>query len=346
MFEGRRKFINKMSLGAAGLALGTQFPKHEAQAVTRKSRVSFIAGKDRREMIYQAVKPFEKEIKKDIQGKQVIIKPNNVWHDRPLCATHPDAVRGLLDFLIPLYDKTIIIGESTASPKGTMFTFEQYGYSPLEKEFNIKLVDLNREFSSTEWILGNNGNPLNVEIIDTFLNPNNYIISLARMKTHNCVVATLALKNVVMAAPLNVHEDHPDFIRNQYEKAKMHEGGIQGINYNMFTIARKIRPQFSIIDGFIGMEGNGPSQGTPVEHGVALAGPDVVAVDRIGIELMGIDYSDIGYLQWCSNAGLGLGDRSKIEVTGPDITNHIIKYRLHENIEWQLGWKNDPEPKK
>jgi uncharacterized protein (DUF362 family) len=107
----------------------------------------------------------------------------------------------------------------------------------------------------------------------------------------------------------------------------------------MFLLAQKIHPQLALIDGFIGMEGNGPAEGTPVEHGVALAGTDLVAVDRIGIELMGIKYSDVGYLQWCSAAGLGQGDLGRIDVIGPDPSRYVINYKLHDNIEWQLGWK-------
>jgi len=339
---GRRAFITSASKLAGGLVLSGGLTGSKARAENGGARVSFVTGTDRRQMIYDSMKPFRREIERGIQGKRIVIKPNNVWHDRPLCATDPDAIRGALDFLRPLTDREIVIGESTASPKGTSFTFEQYGYLPLEKEYrNVRLVDLNLESAATEWILGDNGCPNSIRIIDTFLDPDTYIISLARMKTHNCVVATLAMKNIVMASPVNVPEDHADFVRNQYEKAKMHQGGIQGINYNMFLISHKVRPQFSVIDGVVGMEGNGPSQGTPVEHGVALASPDVVAVDRIGIELMGIAYEDVGYLQWCSNAGFGCGDIDRIEIDGPDIRNHVIRYKLHENIDWQLGWKKE-----
>ena len=342
MLESRRNFLKSLSLGTAGLTIGSHSlakKANAAQSKPGKSIVSFVPGNDRREMIYQTLKPFEKEIKEGIQGKQIVIKPNCVWHDNPLCATHPDAIRGVLDFLKPLYDKTVFIGESTASPKGSMFCFEQYGYFPLEKEFNVKLIDLNLDSYTTEWILNAKNHPLDVKIIDTFLNQNNYIISLARMKTHDCVVCTLSLKNVVLAAPLNVSNNHPDFIRNQNEKAKMHEGDFNGINYNMFLIAHKVRPRLSIIDGFVGMEGNGPNRGTPVEHGVAVASFDVISADRIGSDLMGINYRDIGYLQWCSAAGLGHGERSDIDIIGPDISHYTINYKLHDNIERQLEWK-------
>ena len=87
-------------------------------------------------------------------------------------------------------------------------------------------------------------------------------------------------------------------------KPNMHQGAT-GINFNMFQLAKNVLTEFTVIDGVVGMEGNGPTGGTPVEQGVVVAGPDVVAVDRIGIELMEIDYGDVGYLQWCSNAGIG-----------------------------------------
>jgi uncharacterized protein (DUF362 family) len=337
-----------MTMSAAGLVFGGA--RESASAPTARSpetrsRVSFIAGTDRRDMIYQALKPFEKDIREGIKGKRVLIKPNCVWDSNPLCATHPDAIRGALDFLKPFHKDTVIIGESTASPKGTAFCFEQYGYLPLEREYNAKLLDLNTDTWTNLWIQNTRGYPNDIKIIDAFLDPKTYIISLARMKTHDCVVATLAFKNILLASPLNVMKGRPEFVKNQHEKAKMHEGagkdGIKGINYNMFLLARRIRPNLAVIDGFEGMEGKGPNNGTPVDHRVALAGPDVVAVDRIGLELMGIRYEDVGYLQWCSAAGVGQGDRAKIDIIGPDPSRYVKKYRLHDNIEWQLKWKDE-----
>ena len=345
----RRGFLREASLGAAGLALGSSsaFAKTAAPADTGISRVSFAAGTDRRAMIRQVLLPFEREIREGIRGKRVVIKPNLVWDSNPLCATHPDAVRGVLDFLKPFHKGTVIVAESTASPKGTPALFDDYGYRPLEKEYNARLADLNADRYRVEWIRADNGFPLDIKIIDTFLDPDNYIISLARMKTHDCVVATLTMKNMLMASPLNVVKGHPDYVQNQFEKAKMHQGGLLGINYNMFLMAGKVRPRLAIIDGVEGMEGNGPAGGTAVQHGVMLAGLDPVAVDRIGIELMGIEYTDIGYLQWCSNAGYGRGDRAKIQVVGADdLSPHVRKYKLHDNIKSQMEWKEGIAGKK
>ena len=208
---------------------------------------------------------------------------------------------------------------------------------PLKKEYNVKLVDLNDETSTTKWILNSNHHPLPINIIDTFLDPNVYMISATRLKIHNCVFATLSLKNVVMAAPINHYKQKKREGRN--EKPKIHSGGNRGLSYNLFLLAHMgIQPDLAILDGVVGMEGNGPVRGTPIEHGVALASTDWLAADRLGVELMGIDYSEVKYLQWCANAGMGNDDLSKIRVTGPDYKKHIVKYELHKNIERQRKW--------
>ena len=336
MITNRRNFIKTMSLSMAGMTFGSKRKIHTAvasPAAMPESRVSLTAGNNRRENIYKALQPFKDMIQKGIDGKQVIIKPNCVYQDTPLCATHPDAVRGVLDVLKSVYDKQVIIAESSIARIGTLGVYEQYGYTALEKEYNVRLVDLNQETATTLWIADSLRHPLGVNIIDTYLDPDNYIISCAPMKTHDCVFATLAMKNMVMGSPITQRD------KKINEKPKMHQGGVTGINHNMFLVAHRVRPQFSVIDGFVGMEGNGPIGGTPVEHGIAVAGPDVVSVDRIGLELMGINYEDVGYLQWCSHAGLGQGDRTRIQIIGPDPAQHIITYRLHEKAEKQYAWK-------
>ncbi len=342
MTANRREFIRTALCGCGALAAGSAgitSVAHTRGLLEEPSTVSFAYGGDRRKMIMDVLEPLEREIRAGVQGKQVIIKPNCVWDDNRLCATHPDAIRGVLDFLKPFYKDTVVIAESTASDKGTMKCFEDYEYTKVAKEYDTELMDLNLQPYAIEWILDKNRHPLDIKIIEPFLNPNNYIISLARMKTHGSVVVTLAMKNMVMASPLNVPAGHKLFVKNQFEKAKMHEGGMKGINYNMYLIAHKVRPELAIIDGFVGMEGNGPRNGSAVEHGVALAGTDVVAVDRMGIELMNLNYEDVGYLRWCANAGIGQGDLSKIRVLGSDYKPYIKRYRLADNHEKQMLWK-------
>jgi len=332
----RRSVLKGLGAGAAGIVLGSLGaaggPAH-AREPAGETRVSLVTGTDRREMVYEAMKPFEKEIKRGIANKQVVIKPNFVVNDVPLSATHADAIRGVLDFLKPIYKKRIVIAEATISKTGTFEGYKNYGYLSLPDEYSVKLVDLADAPYSRRWILDENGYPLAIDITDMYLDPDNYIISVTRLKTHDTVVATLTLKNIVMGAPVCNYKEGGN------RKALMHRGQPVGLNYNMFLVAQLTRPDFAVIDGVEGMQGNGPVRGFPMEHGVALAGTDCIAVDRIGVELMGITYTDIGYLQWCADAGMGQDDMSKIEILGPDPKRYVKKYRLHDKIEWQLGWK-------
>jgi uncharacterized protein (DUF362 family) len=122
----------------------------------------------------------------------------------------------------------------------------------------------------------------------------------------------------------------------------MHGAAPRWLHYNLYQVAHVVNPQFTVIDGLEGMQGNGPIRGEPVEHGVALAGSDVLAVDSIGAQLMDIPIEDIGYLNFCANAGMGIVDRSKIDIiSNQNPQNFVKKYQLHSRIEQQLEWKNE-----
>jgi len=348
MTTSRRTFLKAVSLGAASIPFAPEFA-HAAVArtpsVQDSSTVMFGAGGDPRSVIRDILEPFEEQIRAGVQGKRVVIKPNCVADANQLCATHVESIRGVLDFLRPFYRGTVVVGESSASRAGTMKAFADYGYPAVEREYDVQLVDLNLEPTETRWILGENRYPLEVEIIRTFLDPNVYVISLARMKTHNTVVCTLSMKNVLMASPVitppasTTDADRETWNSSRSEKRKMHEGGSRGLHYNLFLMAQHVWPNLAIVEGIVGMEGNGPSNGTPVEHGVALAGLDPVAVDRVGVELMGVDPANVGYLQWCSAAGLGQGNLDEITVVGGDYRPHIRTYQMPDNIDRQLEWR-------
>lgn len=333
----RRAFLKGTALMSAGLLMRNQVAASAANSSikdTEKSRVSFITGSDRREMAYQALMPLKDEVEKGIQGKQVIIKPNFVGTRYPLCATHVDAVRGLLDFLKPIYKGKIIIGESSAV-EVTSNGYENYGYRPLEQEYNVTLVDFNEHSTKPVWISDRNIRPARIQVISEFLDPKNYFISITRLKTHDTVVATMGLKNILMASPVSQYNGR------RYKRA-VHSGGPRWLHYNLFLLAQIMRPQLTVIDSLEGMQGNGPVRGNPIDHGVALAGTDVLAVDSIGAQLMNIPLENIGYLTYCAEAGLGNVDKSKIEIIGgKDPKDYIKQYKLPDSIERQLEWKSD-----
>ncbi|MEA3420213.1 MAG: DUF362 domain-containing protein, partial [Acidobacteriota bacterium] len=271
----RRDFLKGITQGTlGGIVLGGQYScidrKHadvgDQQAgadqlykkVNKSARVSLIKGNDRREIVYQSLKMIEDEVLESLGSKKILVKPNVVVTDNPLATTHVDALRAVLDFLAPHYKKQILIGESSAMK--TFDGFKNYGYLALEKEYNVKLADLNQDSYQYRYVLGKGNHPLPVRIISTFLDPNVYIISVARMKTHNKVLVTLSLKNILLGCPLN------DYKKN--DKGLFHTGppAVDDFcHYNMFHTAQEVYPDLAVIDGFVGMEGKGPAWGTPFD---------------------------------------------------------------------------------
>ena len=339
----RREFLKRFSIGAAGLAVaGMTGPGFSAAAniIPGRERVAFIPGFDRRANVYNAIKPFRDEIEEGIKGKEILIKANLVEPLVSVSATHVDATRAVLDLLREITDRKIIVGDSNGRPGGTAACFEAHNYYGLEKEYdNIELIDLNNDDTTTQWILTKDFHPQEIEIINRFLDPDIFRISLTRLKTHTSVLNTLSVKNMVMGSPVNVLRNKKRLVRGQ--KTKMHWAGNKGLNFNLFKIAQKVKADFCVLDGTVGMEGNGPTLGTPIEHGVVVAGSDILAVDRIGTELMGIPFEDIGYLNYMSWAGMGQADLDMIDIIGPDINPHIVPYKLPENVDDIVNWRDD-----
>jgi uncharacterized protein (DUF362 family) len=91
------------------------------------------------------------------------------------------------------------------------------------------------------------------------------------------------------------------------------------------------------------MEGNGPTRGTAVDHRVCVASTDWLAADRLAVELMGIDFAHVGYLNYCAQAGLGEADLKKIEIVGEPLDRHVKSYKLAPSIEQQLLWMKPAE---
>jgi len=340
---GRRWFLKRLSAGAAGIALGAHVLPRSANGGLSggdKSTVNLVPGTDRREATFNALKPFAKEVEKAIGNRRVIVKVNHglATPQYEIYSTHADQVRGILDFLKPIHDREVIIAEGTAGAKCSAFIgYENYGYMPLEKEYNVKLVDANLEPYSLKWIRAAKHHPEPINIIDMYMDPNIYLISAARMKTHDTVVGTYSIKNVVMGAPVCHLKEQEN------EKSRMHGGkgssGGRELSYNIFLVAGMgVVPDLSVIDAVVAIEGNGPWNGTPVEHGVTVASTDCVAADRMCSNIMGIDPKYMKYLEWCENAGMGNFDMSKINVIGADYREHIIRYRMNSDFEQQVAW--------
>jgi len=333
----RRSFFQT----AVGLGLAARTALAQSQAEnTRRSAVSLVKGDSRRKNVHDALVAIDDQILPVLkQKKYVVMKPNNVSTVNQLAATHADAMRGMLDYLAPRFKGPVIIAESSAGP--TWEGFENFKYTRIPGEFRrqqVKLIDLNEEAKyELVHVLDENLHITPVRLAARLLDPDAFILCPAILKTHNVTVATLSVKNMTLGAPLH---QAPKETKRWNDKRKYHSG-LRQTHYNMMVTAQKMAPFWgaTVIDGYEGMEGNGPSSGTPVPSRVAIASTDYIAADRVGVEAMGIDASWLAYLQYCASVGIGEYDLAKIDLRGEKIAAVQKKYRMHGDIERELMWR-------
>jgi uncharacterized protein (DUF362 family) len=333
------------ALGSLGLRPGWVRAQSEAQKAVgaggrlftpyaKASRVSIAKGNDRREIIFQSLKNIENEVLASIGNKKrILVKPNFVSTTRALAASHADEIRAILDFLKPHFKGEIIVGESAPSRNGTFEGFQNFAYMPLEGEYGIKLVDLNKQPWVYRYVFGRESRPIPIRIISTFLDRDTYLISAAKMKTHDRAVTTLSLKNTLIGAPLNDGQKNDKGLTHlDYTFTKK-----ETLHFNMFHLAQEIWPDLGIIDGFEAMEGNGPVGGTPVDAKIALASLDPLALDMLATKIMGFDPTRIPYLASMTEAGMGQGDLAKVQVVGTPLDQCQYKFKPNEKIIESYG---------
>jgi len=289
------------------------------------SVVSLVQGDDRYKNIKKALDKIKEEIKKKIQGKQkILIKPNFVSTQRQLAATHKEAVRAILDFLKELTSQKIVIAEGAALGE-TDEGFRNFGFYEFQKEYNVEFRDLNKDDFVKVKLYDKNLKPLEFKVARTVIE-SDFRISSALLKTHDSVIVTLTLKNIAVGALLN--------------KSDIHQGP-KAINLNLAKLAEILHPHLAVVDGLVGMEGEGPVHGDPVEMNLAIAGTDFLAVDALGAYLMGFNPFDVGYIYHCWKKKLGEADVSKIKIVGAENIEKLRKkFKPHSTLKEQLKWKD------
>ena len=273
----------------------------------------------------KALELVEDRIARELEGKKsVLIKPNFVSTSRQLAATHADSVRAILKVLSRHYDGEFILGEGPAAG-GIEDAVINFGYEQLIKEYGLKVIDLNKDRYVELDGLDSKLEPLKFRVSKTLYDCD-YLVSAAVPKTHDTVIATLSIKNVVVGSLVSVSE-----------KQKIHQG-YKAINLNIARISQRRMPDLAVLDGFIGMEGEGPEDGDPVQLGVSSASVAPVSLDAVMAKVMGFEPLDIGYLHHLNEWGVGVADLEGVTVAGQPIAGVTRKFRPHSTYRDQLKW--------
>jgi uncharacterized protein (DUF362 family) len=261
--------------------------------------------------------------------RHVLVKPNLVMADRPYAITHRDALATVLDGVRARYRGPLTIAEGCAL-RPTVEAFEAQGYTELAAFYDARLCDLNADAVDSVTVYSHAARPLQLRLARSVIQ-SDCRISLSLPKTHDTVLVTLAIKNMIMGSLVNrrlsASDGRPAWLDRVgqivcghgdgwgSDKRAMHQS-YPIINLNLALLAPLVLPHLSVLDGFVAMEGAGPVDGVPVPWGVALAGVDALAVDVLAARLMGFALREVGYLSYCAQLGLGCADLERIEVLG------------------------------
>lgn len=247
-------------------------------------RVSIVRA-EYTQAIYDTVRRLLAEHRVDVRGKRVVLKPNLVEFDPGTTInTHPMLVHAAFEGFRALGAADVRIAEGPGHRRVTLDLADAAGYFETIPHFEDHFTDLNLDEVS-QVLLRDPFSRLNSLYLPNTALGADLIVSLPKMKTHHWVGATLSMKNLFGLVPGSIYG---------WPKNVLHWAGI---NECIADLHAAFPRHFAIVDGVVGMEGNGPIQGNPKPVGVLVAGRDMTAVDATCCRIMRINPSLVRYLR-------------------------------------------------
>ena len=242
-----------------------------------------------------------------LKGKRVVLKPNLVeWHRDKVINTNPQVVGAVIEMCKREGAAEIIVAEGPGHWRNVEYLVTESGLGDVLKTHNVPFVDINHDEPIKSPNMGQMTG-LEYLYLSRTIHEADVLISLPKLKTHHWAGATLSLKNLFGTLP-GIYYGWP--------KNELHW---RGIHNSIVDIALTRTPELAIVDGIIGMEGDGPLNGTAKPFGALIMGHDLVAVDATCCRLMMLDPDKIGYLVLGHMKKLGRIKEAEIAQLGESI---------------------------
>ena len=261
----------------------------------------------------------------ELKSKRILLKPNLVEtaSGAPHINTHPLVLRGAIEAFLRLGATAVMVAEGPGHRRDTLAIYEESGLADVLTKDRIPFHDLNHV---TGYNLPNAGRQTSLQTLTfpAMFQEVDWIVSVAKMKTHHIAGATLSMKNLFGVMP-GIYYGWP--------KNVLHHAGIEN---SILDINATLKPHFAIVDGIVGMEGDGPIMGDPKRAGVLVMGRNLPAVDATCCRIMGIDPYKVSYLERADN-WLGPIAEGAIEQRGETIKSVRTNFALLDTIPAQKG---------
>jgi uncharacterized protein (DUF362 family) len=323
----RREFLSAVVAGgiaaAGGLLVLNYFRKKEPKTETFISSVTDYEA-DIRQFILDGFQEL-KITSAEVAGKRVLLKPNLVepHSEASHINTHPMVIRAAVEAFLHLGAAKVVVAEGAGHRRDSLLVLEESGLADVLYEDKIPFIDLNTGPVVKAKNLGKKSK-LGDLILPQELVRADVVVSLAKMKTHHWAGVTLSLKNMFGVMP---------GILYGWPKNVLHWAGI---SESILDINATVKPHVAIVDGIVGMQGDGPIMGAPVQSNVLVMGRNFPAVDATCARIMGINPNKISYLKHASG-WLGAIRKTNIEQRGENIRSVRKNFQLHDYIPSHKG---------
>jgi uncharacterized protein (DUF362 family) len=242
-----------------------------------------------------------------LKGKRVVLKPNLVeYHREKVINTHPHVVAAVIELCQREGAAEVVVAEGPGHWRNVEYLVAASGLGDVLWHYKVPFVDLNHDEPVKRPNLGRLTGLSHLYLSGTIASAD-VVISIPKLKTHHWAVATLSLKNLFGTLP---------GICYGWPKNELHW---RGIDNSIVDIALTRTPDLAVVDGIVGMEGDGPLNGAPKPMGLLIMGTDLVAVDATCCRLMQLDPSRVGYLVMGARKKLGVIGEPQIEQLGETI---------------------------
>ena len=315
----RRRFLKAAStLGVVSLSSCTERKPTWKTGGYRKpnqSRAAILKAasydRDLTNIILDGIKSF----RLDVVGKRVLLKPNLVEYERDtVINTHPAVIGAAVEAFLKLGAKEVKVGEGPGHRRDTDGLLLASGLYPFLKDTKTQFVDLNLDDIHRMPLQSDFMGIDSLYFADTVLQ-SDLLVSMPKLKTHHWAGMTLSMKNLFGIVP---------GVKYGWPKNFLHW---HGINESIVDINSTIRSHFSIVDGIVGMEGNGPIQGTPKQVGVLVFGDDPVAVDATCVRVVGLNPEKVEYLRKAGDF-LGNLEETHIQQIGEPLLSVVAPFQV------------------
>lgn len=238
---------------------------------------------------------------KSLAGRKVLLKVNLVEPRRsaPQMTTNPAMVLAAAE-VFRRWGAEVKVGEASGHVRDTELALVESGLGPAVDAADLEFIDLN--FEEVAWVKnGGRASKLAGFYFPRAAIEADLIVSMPKLKTHHWVGATVSLKNMYGILP---------GIKYGWPKNVLHHAGVP---QTVFDINASLCKTIAIVDGIVGMEGDGPIMGSAKPLGLVVVGVNPTAVDATCARIMGLDPAQISYLQLASQRLGPIGEREIIE---------------------------------